>query len=185
MRTGLDVARPGKDVPMRQDEAAFRDFVRAESIGLLRTGWLLTGNWSDAEDLLQTALAATWPRWADLRHPDAPALYVRKVMLHRYLHDRRRRWKGEIPTDQLPVTGGPDPHAGTDLRHDLARALAQLPPRQRAAITLRYFADLSEAQCAQLMGCSTGAVKSSAAKGLRRLRTSPLLAGELIGDDRS
>jgi RNA polymerase sigma-70 factor (sigma-E family) len=170
---------------MVEHEVAFRDFVLAHSTALLRTGWLLTGNWSDAEDLLQTALTATWPHWADLQHSGAATLYVRKVMLHRYLHDRRRRWKNEIPTAELPVTAGADPYASADLRRDLARAMAQLPPRQRAAITLRYFADLSEAQCAQVMGCSTGAVKSNAAKGLRRLRTSALLAGELTGDDRS
>ncbi len=50
----------------------FEEFVRTESRELLRTAWLLCGNWTTAEDLVQTAFAATWPRWTSLRRPDAP-----------------------------------------------------------------------------------------------------------------
>src|SRR6202161_2519318 len=79
----------------------FRDFVEARSSALLRSGWLLTGDWPSAEDLVQTALAATWPRWSSLRRQDAPELYVRKIMVNTFLRWRQRRWKGEIATGMV------------------------------------------------------------------------------------
>src|ERR1700745_109110 len=80
----------------------FRDFVAAQSPELLRSGWLLTGAWTSAEDLVQTALAAAWPRWSSLRRQDAPELYVRKIMVNTFLRWRTRRWKGEVATGRLP-----------------------------------------------------------------------------------
>jgi len=62
----------GVDRPAEPD--GFRDFVESRSPALLRSGWLLTGDWSSAEDLVQTALAAAWPRWASLHRQDAPEL---------------------------------------------------------------------------------------------------------------
>ena len=80
----------------------FRDFVEARSSALLRSGWLLTGDWPSAEDLVQTALAAAWPHWSSLRRQDAPELYVRKIMVNTFLRWRQRRWNGEIATGRLP-----------------------------------------------------------------------------------
>ena len=75
----------------------FREFVETRSSALLRSGWLLTGDWPSAEDLVQTALAAAWPRWATLTRQDAPELYVRKIMVNTFLRWRRRRWTGCRP----------------------------------------------------------------------------------------
>jgi DNA-directed RNA polymerase specialized sigma24 family protein len=80
----------------------FRDFVEARSPALLRSGWLLTGDWPAAEDLVQTALAAAWPRWDSLRRQDAPEAYVRKIMVNTFLRWRKRRWNGEVATGRLP-----------------------------------------------------------------------------------
>src|SRR5271154_6378164 len=82
----------------------FRDFVEARSPALLRSGWLLTGDWPAAEDLGQTALAAACPRWDSLRRQDAPEACVRKIMVNTFLRWRKRRWNGEIATGQLPET---------------------------------------------------------------------------------
>ena len=90
----------------------FRYFVAARSGALLRSGWLLTGDWPSAEDLVQTALAAAWPRWASLRRQDAPELYVRKIMVNTFLRWRQRRWTGEIATGRLPSRATSQPASG-------------------------------------------------------------------------
>jgi RNA polymerase sigma-70 factor (sigma-E family) len=160
----------------------FRDFVEARSPALLRSGWLLTGDWPAAEDLVQTALAAAWPRWDSLRRQDAPEAYVRKIMVNTFLRWRKRRWNGEVATGRLPETAAyGDVFALVDARQSLVAALDRLPARQRAAVVLRYFADQTEAQTAAAMGCSVGAVKSHSAKALARLRDSPGLAELLSG----
>ena len=161
----------------------FRDFVEARSSALLRSGWLLTGDWPAAEDLVQTALAAAWPRWASLRRQDAPELYVRKIMVNTFLRGRQRRWNGEIATGRLPERAAyGDVFAAVDARQSLLAALDRLPARQRAVVVLRYFADQTEAQTAAAMGCSVGAVKSHAAKALARLRDAPGLAELMSGE---
>lgn len=159
---------------MRDDET-FADFVRDRSPELLRSAWLLTGDWHAAHDLIQVALEKTWPRWGKrVHHPDA---YVRRVMLTTYLSWRGRRWTAEIPTAQLPeCTCTADE---SDLRLALLTALSALTPRQRAVIVLRYFDDLPEAETAGLLGCSIGSVKSHASRGLQQLRATPGLADSL------
>src|SRR6266550_1045344 len=148
----------------------FRDFVEAWSNALLRSGWLLTG------------LAAAWPRWATLTRQDAPELYVRKIMVNTFLRWRQRRWNGEIATGRLPeMRAYGDAFAQIDARQALIAALDRLPPRQRAVVVLRYFADQTEAQTAAAMGCSVGAVKAHASKALARLRDAPGLAELMTG----
>jgi RNA polymerase sigma-70 factor (sigma-E family) len=170
---------PVEDRPSEPD--GFRDFVEARSGALLRSGWLLTGDWPSAEDLVQTALAAAWPRWASLTR-GAPELYVRKIMVNTFLRWRQRRWTGEIATGRLPeMQAYGDAFAQIDARQALLAALDRLPPRQRAVVVLRYFADQSESQTAEAMGCSVGAVKSHAAKALARLRDAPGLAELMTG----
>jgi RNA polymerase sigma-70 factor (sigma-E family) len=169
---------PGVASPAEPD--GFRDFVQARSRALLRAGWLLTGDWPAAEDLVQTALAAAWARWAAVR--DAPEPYVRKIMVNTFLRWRQRRWTGEIATGRLPEPqASGDVFAQVDARQALLAALDRLPPRQRAVVVLRYFADQTEAQTAAAMGCSVGAVKSHAAKALARLRDAPGLAELMTG----
>jgi RNA polymerase sigma-70 factor (sigma-E family) len=155
---------------VRAEPDGFREFVLARSPALLRTAWMLTGDSQQAEDLLQTALAATWPHWGRIRggQPDA---YVRRVMVRTYGAWWRRRWRGERPSAQLPEVIGADDYAGADDRVELARALAALPVRQRQVVVLRYFEDLTEREVASLLDCSVGTVKSQAAKGLAKLRT--------------
>ena len=157
----------------------FRDFVEARSSALLRSGWLLTGDWPSAEDLVQTALAAAWPHWSSLRRQDAPELYVRKIMVNTFLRWRKRRWTGEIATGRLPETQAYDVFAQVDARQSLLAALDRLPARQRAVVG--YFADQTESQTAAAMGCSVGAVKSHASKALARLRDAPGLAELMTG----
>ena len=157
----------------------FRAFVEARSPVLLRSGWLLTGDWPSAEDLVQTALAAAWPRWGSL--DQSPEMYVRKIMVNTFLRWKQRKWNGEIATERLPERAYGDVFAQVDSRAALTAALDRLPARQRAVVVLRYFADMTEAQTAQAMGCSVGAVKSHAAKAISRLRDAPGLAELMTG----
>ena len=154
---------------MRPEPAGFRDFVAERSPALLRSAWMLTGDAQLAEDLLQTALARTWPHWHRVRD-GAPDAYVRRVMVRTQSAWWRRRWRAETPAATLPDIPGADPYRDADERNVLAAALGRLPFRQRQVVVLRYYDDLSEKQVAEVMGCSVGTVKSQAAKGLARLR---------------
>jgi RNA polymerase sigma-70 factor (sigma-E family) len=156
-------------------EPDFREFVLARRKPLLRTAWLLTGDWHAAEDLVQTALVRCYPHWRRFaaNNPDA---YVRRAIVNVYASSWRRRWRGEIPTANLPeISVEPDEYSAVDQRHVVLTALGQLPPRQRATLVLRYYEDLSEAETAVTLGCSVGTVKSQTAKALAQLRTNGVL----------
>ena len=160
---------------MGAEPEGFREFVAARSDALFRSAWMLTGDSATAEDLLQTALAKTWPHWRRVAqgNPDA---YVRKVMLRTHLSWRARLWNREKPTaDMAEVETRSEDHPSSD--HErvddqirLAASLAQLPTRQRQTVVLRYFEDLSVETVAEVMGSTTGTVKSQSAKGLMKLR---------------
>lgn len=154
----------------------FDDFVTARSGALLRTAFLLTRDHALAEDLLQTALTKSWFAWGRIHGEPEP--YVRKVLVNTYNSWWRRKWNGEQPTDQLPETHGTDASAD----HDLWSALGRLPKRMRAVVVLRYYEDLSEAETAEILGCSRGTVKSQLSKAMAKLRVDPALAEEQEGE---
>jgi RNA polymerase sigma-70 factor (sigma-E family) len=158
------------------EPVGFRDFVDSHSRSLLRAAWLLTGEWAAAEDLVQTALASTWQRWDRATRDGTPEGYTRAIITTTYLGWRRRRWSGEQPTEVLPEPAAADTFAEVDDRHALLSCLAVLSRQQRAAVVLRYFADLGEAATAAAMGCSVGAVKSHTSRAIARLREEPALA---------
>jgi RNA polymerase sigma-70 factor (sigma-E family) len=157
-------------------EDGFREFVESRSRDLLRTGWLLTGDWAQAEDLVQTVLLQCWPKWPTLATPEA---YVRKALLNAFLSWRRRRSTRERVSGTMPDIETADLLEPAELRESVRTALAALAPRERAVVVLRYYADLSEAETAQLLGLATGSVKRYAADALAKLRTAPSLAGLL------
>ena len=149
-------------------EAGFADFVEQWSPALMRVAFLLTGDRWLAEDLLQTALLKTSRRWSSIADHQAAYPYVRRVLVTTYAGWRRRRRVSEVLTDALPerlATDGDEAAPGRAVA-----ALDALPPRMRAVIVLRYYEDLSEADTAAALGCSTGSVKSQASRGLARLR---------------
>jgi len=156
---------------MNGDAAAFDEMVDAHARALLRTAYLLTGDAHLAEDLLQTALARTWTRWRTIRDTDRADSYVRPVMATTCTAWWRRRWRGEVPTGELPdVPGIADAMAGIDHRDEMAHALSLLTARQRATVVLRFYEDLSEADIAVALGCRPGTVKSLLHRGLAELR---------------
>ncbi|MET7949335.1 SigE family RNA polymerase sigma factor [Micromonospora sp. NPDC005324] len=151
-------------------EEQFREFVAARSAALLRTAYLLTGDWATAEDLLQTALTKTYLAWKRLGGIEAVEPYARRVMVNTSTSWWRRRWHGERPTEVLPERAGVDEIEQQLDRDLLWRHLRELPNRQRAVLVLRYYEDMSEAQTAAMLDISPGTVKSQASRALATLR---------------
>jgi len=162
----------------RDDE--FAEFVAARYRALVRTGLLMTGDRGHAEDLAQSALIRTYLAWGRLRKPTNAEAYARRTLVRLALRARQRRWNAEIPAERVARhgAGAPAGPGHDDLVLDVRRALAALPPGQRAVLVLRYLDDQSEAQTAQLLGISVGTVKSRAARGLASLRRAGLLDRE-------
>jgi RNA polymerase sigma-70 factor (sigma-E family) len=148
------------------DETGFEEFVAARRRALLRTAYLLTGSHQDAEDLVQTALIKSVPKWR--RIADRPEPYVRQVLARESVSRwRSRRWREQhVASVPEEVAAAPD----VDRRIALRQALMSLAPRQRAVIVLRYYEDLTEQQTAAQLGIAVGTVKSQARDGLARLR---------------
>jgi RNA polymerase sigma-70 factor (ECF subfamily) len=158
-------------VAARHDlEEEFRDFVAARSFALLRTAYLLCGDWTTAEDLLQTALTKTYLAWRRLGEIEAVEPYARRVLVNTATSWWRRRWHGERPTEVLPERAAPDRIDEQVERDALWRHVQALPARQRAVLVLRFYEDLSETQTASLLNISTGTVKSQTFRALNTLR---------------
>jgi RNA polymerase sigma-70 factor (sigma-E family) len=157
-------------MPTVRDVAAFSEFAEACTPSLFRTAYLMVGDHQLAEDLLQEALVKTliaWPRLHDRANLEA---YTRRIVVTTSVSWRRRRSFHERPSEKLPERAGVDPTEVVTTHHTVVAALMTVPPRQRAAIVLRYYQDLTEAQTADIMGSSVGTVKSQVSAGIKRLR---------------
>jgi RNA polymerase sigma-70 factor (sigma-E family) len=158
------------------DRSSFEQYVQARTVALSRIAYLLTGDHHLAEDLVQQTLLKVAGRWRRVVASGDPDPYVRKALYHEHVSWwRRARRKAEV---MAPAVERSMPDAADRVAVAVAvqRALARLGPRQRAALLLRYFEDLSEAQTAEVLGCRVGTVKSQVRDGLARLR---VLAPEL------
>lgn len=135
----------------------------------VRLAWLLApGEPSAAEDAAADAIARVWPRWAKGR-VDEFWPYLRVAVVNQV----RGRGRRLLTAQRHASSGGPGSRefeSGVVDRAVLADALRSLPIRQRTAVVLRYYEDLSEADAARAMGCSIGTVKSTTARGLLALR---------------
>lgn len=156
----------------KHDEEAFRAFAWAQRAMLRRTAYLLCGDWHQADDLVQTTLVKLYVAWRRVHRSagaDAnPHAYTRRILTRCYLDERRRPWRREHPADELADRAAPAVPAEDLL--DLRAALDLLPPRQRATIVLRFWADASVAETAEALSCSEGTVKSQTARALATLR---------------
>src|SRR5580658_6668456 len=153
----------------------FEGFAAEVSDTLLRTGYLMTGDARDAEDLVQETFLRVARRWNQVRSMDHPAAYARRILINLVLQDaeRRSRQKAELERQHAAIDAA-DQSAARALRHvdDLAEfrwALAQLTARQRAVLVLRYWADLPVSDVADILGCSSGAVTGTASRAADRL----------------
>jgi len=154
---------------MAGDDREFLDFFADQFWSLRRVGYLLTGDWDQAEELAQEAMARTFAAWSRIRGYDRPAAYARKVLVNRHRSLLRRA----VVEARHTLTSRPQEWHEPDFGGDdlvLWQALRQLAARQRAAIVLRYYLDLPEAEVARLLGVPVGTVKSLVHRGLARLR---------------
>jgi RNA polymerase sigma-70 factor (sigma-E family) len=153
-----------------QEATAFAEFMSARSASLFRTAYLIVGDHQLAQDLLQESLVKTYVAWPRLRDISKAEAYTRKTIVTTAISWRRRRSFHERPMDPLPDPAVPDPAETVTTHASMLAQLRTLPPRQRAAIVLRYYEDLSVAQTADVMDCSVGAVKAQVSTGLSQLR---------------
>ena len=172
--TGRDAARAGEAGSWTADEAITRLFA-SHYRPLVRFAALLLGGDGEAEEIVQESFVALHGRWARLRDPDRALAYLRQSVVNRARSAQRHR--GVV--DRFLRRQAPSSHAASAEAHALAvethaeimTAVRPLPARQREALVLRYYLDLSEAQIADAMGISPGSVKSHLARALAALRT--------------
>jgi RNA polymerase sigma-70 factor (sigma-E family) len=132
----------------------------------------LCDDWHVAEGLVQESLAKAALRWPRIEAMDNPDGYVRRVLVNQPLRRWRRRSTSERTLGRVPDVAVNDGSSQRAAHAELHAALASLPPRQRAAIVLRYYEDLSVAETAAVLGCSVGTVKSQTSRALKALASS-------------
>lgn len=158
-----------------RDEPAHDEFVswvRGRQHRLLRSTYLLTGDMSRAEDLVQEALVKVAKHWERLRHGN-PDAYVRTILYR----DNISWWRSrrEYPMSSTPEQAAPYDGDAVERNLMVEGALARLTTKQRAVLVLRYFDDLTERETAQVLGVTLGTVKSQSSVALARLRELPEL----------
>ncbi len=151
--------------------AGLEDFLADRGEQLLRAAMLLTGSREAGEDLLQAALERLLRHWRKVEGD--PEGYLRRTIYNLAADGwrRQRRWRARLPLLHGADDGiAPDHSDQVGQRDELVRLLVRLPPGQRAAIVLRYCEDLTDAEAADVLGCSVSTVRSATSRGLRRLR---------------
>lgn len=168
-------------------DAEFSDWMAARQPALLRTAYLLTGDHHGAEDLVQNTLAKVYLTWHKVRDRQAMDGYDRRILVNENNSLWRRAWKrketasSEVP-DWVPTRDTYDEGRGQAL-WDLVQTL---PRKQRAAVVLRYYEELTEAETADVLGCSIGTVKSQTSRALATLRDTATDHGvdrEFLGEE--
>src|SRR5262249_32307315 len=143
----------------------------ARGASMRSMAYLMCGDWHLAEDLVQIAFTKLYLAWHRVSRHDVLDGYVRQIVVRAFLDNTRRPWRRQQPPDMAAgIHDVPVDDSGPEDRLVLLRALAKVPPRQRAVLVLRYWEDTSVEQTAAVLGCSPGTVKSSAARGLDLLR---------------
>ena len=153
-------------------DEAFDHFVRSNASALLRSAFVLTGNRATAEDLLQDALANLYLRWHQVSAAHVPLAYVRRAIANHFVTMRRARGGHDLIVSDVP--DGWDGHNLDDdvaLRDTIWHLLTSLPPKQRAAIALRFYDDLTDDQIASAIGCRPATVRSLISRGLGSMRS--------------
>jgi RNA polymerase sigma-70 factor (sigma-E family) len=166
-----------------QDER-YAAFVRAHTDSLLKTAYLLTRDRPDAEEVVQDTLVWLYPRWPQVEAADHQLAYVRKAVVNRFLAGRRRMSATEIHFDadlETIVGSTPDETEAVDSRDVIWRELGTLPERQRAALVLRFFHDLADAEVADALECRVGTVRSLISRALATLRSTGTFADDAVG----
>ncbi|WP_134765102.1 SigE family RNA polymerase sigma factor [Nocardioides sp. 1609] len=156
---------------MEQD-ADFADYVSARWEALVRSGVMLGCTLDEAHDLAQTTLLRCYKSWRKVAAAAEPDAYVYRILINCHRDGRRRRWSGEVPTELLPDRKVDDETQLVALRDSVRRAIDELSLTGRQVVVLRYFANLSEAQTANVLNIPLGTVKSRLSRALSQLSDS-------------
>jgi RNA polymerase sigma-70 factor (sigma-E family) len=148
-------------------DAEFMAFVRDRSLALRRTAYLLCGDWSSGDDLVQESLAKVYVAWPRIGATQAAFSYTRTTMLRTYLNEKRK-WRREVTFGEVPEH--PTDDRDTALTVTLSGLLRELPSKQRAVLVLRFYQDLSVPQIAAELAIPEGTVKSQISRGLATMR---------------
>jgi RNA polymerase sigma-70 factor (sigma-E family) len=168
---------------MAHADEEFTAYVVARREHLRRTAYVLCGDHATAEDLVQTTLTKLYLAWPRVARMEAPDAYARRALVTSHIDLTRRSWwsRERSAGDDLPEPAAPDDH-GLEERDRVERALQRLAPSMRRVVVLRHLWDLSVQDTADLLGCSTGNVKSQTAKAVERLGS--LLSPVPVDDER-
>lgn len=172
--------------PRRAADEHFAEFVRAHTAALLKTGYLLTRDGGEAEELVQDTLVWLYPRWQQVQAAEHQLAYVRKAVVNRFLAGKRRMASTEIRFDPTleRFTEQPeqrDETAEVDERMAIWQELGDLSDRQRAAIVLRFFHDLPDDEVAGVLECRVGTVRSLISRSLAALRARGTFTDDGVG----
>ena len=159
------------DRPVWTADEALEQLYAAHWRQLVRLSVLLVRDQGLAEEIVQDAFVAVHGRWSRLRDPDHALAYLRQAVVNRSRSALRHRAVVNRHAASVRAVDTPDPTPDTDRREAVLDALRALPDRQREVLALRYYLDLSEAEIADTLGISRGAVKSHASRGAATLRT--------------
>ncbi|HEX2132527.1 MAG TPA: SigE family RNA polymerase sigma factor [Actinophytocola sp.] len=155
---------------MKDRDGAFADYFASRSSIMRGTAYLLCGDWHRAEDLVQTAFVKLYRAWHRIATHETLDAYTRQILVRTFLDETRRGFfHRERPTAEHDELFEPTAGSVED-RMVLLRALADVAPRQRAALVLRYWEDMSIEDTAKALKCTAGTVKSQTARGLDALR---------------
>ncbi|MEA2485567.1 MAG: hypothetical protein QOD46_678 [Actinomycetota bacterium] len=156
----------------RRGRARLADLYEAHGPHALRLAYVLTGDRELAQDLVQDAFVKLSGRFADLRDPGAFQAYLTKTIVNlAKMHWRRKGIERSVVERQRPPAARDSHLPDIEGYEEIKAALLRINPRQRAAIVLRFFEDLSEAETADVLGCATGTVKLLVHRGLQTMRT--------------
>ncbi|WP_245644683.1 SigE family RNA polymerase sigma factor, partial [Nocardioides jensenii] len=160
----------------------FDEWVSARVPALLRFAYLVTGSRDSADDVVQTVLARSLERWNTVRRTDDPDAYVRRMIINENVSSWRRWGKRQTPVVEVFDTARtPDPADGVSTADAVWRVCRALPERQRAAVVLRFYEDLSDREIASILECSESTVRSQIHRALAALRVE--LERQEAGDD--
>ena len=160
---------------MKSYDEEYQAFVVARYRTLIRAAMLFGCNRTDAEDAVQDALIRCYAAWPRVVAADDRDAYVYRILVNGISRSWRRRWRGEVPVPDVPEPAMADPAPGVVLHHSVRAALDRLESGPRQVLVLRYFADLTEAQIAEVLGIRPGTVKSRAARAIAVLGEDPTL----------
>jgi RNA polymerase sigma-70 factor (sigma-E family) len=160
------------EVVLTQHKKSMADLYQRHAADAVQLAYLLTGDKHLAEDLAQDAFVRLFGRFQELRKPEAFVFYLRRTIVNQSRDHIRRsqRERALYRGREGSELEADDRFAQVDTRHGLLHVLQQLPPRQRAAVVLRYCEGLSEHEAAQILQTSVGAINSLVSRGLIALR---------------